>query len=47
MGLMGEYGEAVQRIWSEQGVIAPTPTATMPATATAPTTPTVTPTVRR
>jgi transcriptional regulator with XRE-family HTH domain len=43
MGLMGEFMQAVDRIWSEQGVITPTPTATKPATATPPTTPTATP----
>jgi cytoskeleton protein RodZ len=35
-GLMGEFGEAVLRIWSEDGLITPTPTATPPITATQP-----------
>ena len=33
-GLMGEFGEAVLRIWAPDGVITPTPTATPPVTAT-------------
>ncbi len=37
-GLMGEFGEAVVRIWSEEGLITPTPTATAPITATQPVT---------
>jgi RodZ C-terminal domain len=36
MGLMGEFGDAVVRIWAETGVITPTATATTPATATPP-----------
>ncbi len=35
-GLMGEFGEAVIRIWSEGGLITPTPTATPQITATQP-----------
>jgi hypothetical protein len=35
-GLMGEFGEAVVRIWSEGGLITPTPTATPQITATQP-----------
>ena len=34
LGLMGEFGDAVVRIWAEQGLITPTATATLPATAT-------------
>jgi hypothetical protein len=37
-GLMGEFGEAVVRIWSEEGLITPTPTVTPPITATQPVT---------
>lgn len=35
-GLMGQFGEAVVRIWAEEGVITPTPTATPLVTATQP-----------
>jgi cytoskeleton protein RodZ len=34
MGLMGEFDDAVVRIWSERGVITPTATATAPLSAT-------------
>jgi cytoskeleton protein RodZ len=43
MGLMGEFGDAVVRIWAETGVITPTATATTPVTATQPTRATATP----
>lgn len=43
MGLMGEFGDAVVRIWAETGVITPTATATVPVTATLPTRATATP----
>jgi transcriptional regulator with XRE-family HTH domain len=36
MGLMGEFDEAVVRIWAEGGVITPTVTATTPVTGTQP-----------
>lgn len=36
MGRMGEFGEAVVRIWGEDGVLLPTATATPPITATSP-----------
>ena len=42
-GLMGEFGDAVVRIWAETGVITPTATATTPVTATQPTQATATP----
>lgn len=44
-GLLGEFDEAVLRIWSVSGVITPTPTATLPITVTptATATPTATP----
>jgi hypothetical protein len=41
-GLMGEFDEAVLRIWSAAGLITPTPTATPAVTATP--TPSATPT---
>jgi hypothetical protein len=43
MGLMGEFGDAVVRIWAEQGVITPTATVTLPATVTPPAQGTATP----
>jgi transcriptional regulator with XRE-family HTH domain len=36
VGLMGEFGDAVVRLWGESGVITTTPTATTPPTATQP-----------
>lgn len=43
MGLMGEFGDAVVRIWAEEGLITPTATATTLATATQPAQTTATP----
>jgi cytoskeleton protein RodZ len=43
-GLMGEFGEAVLRIWTPAGVITPTPTSTPPVTATSSAAATATPT---
>lgn len=43
LGLMGEYGDAVVRIWGEKGLLTPTATATTPITATPPARATATP----
>jgi hypothetical protein len=43
MGLMGEFGDAVVRLWGETGLLTPTPTATAPVTATIPAPMTATP----